>query len=83
LPGVVNVPCFQGETQTLPREIRQMDRYITPKGAIVVPEMVVGVVSTPTRRELQIFNHCVLPVVNARIRGMKKETVATRDGIRF
>jgi hypothetical protein len=70
---MVDVVSFQGEPQTSLGEIGQVNGQMAPNGAMVVPQMVVGVARVATDGQFCFWIHrCVLFAGSARTRrGMK------------
>jgi hypothetical protein len=57
MPGVLNIAGFQRYAQPLLAEVGQMDGEMAPEGAMVIPQMVVGVAGLATDGQFCFSTH--------------------------
>ena len=50
--SLLDIPCSQGETETLSRCIRLMHSHMAPPHPTIIPEVVIEVVIVYTKRDL-------------------------------
>jgi hypothetical protein len=66
LAGVLDLSGAQREPQALLGEVGQVDRAVAPEGAVVIPEMVVGVAGLATDGQFRFLIHrCMLSGAHA------------------